>query len=153
MSTRIAIWCCPKRSRRRGATAPRLTLEILCARLVLPAVGVTDLDLLARVDHLERRLGELSAMGVAPTPAGVPPTATPAAADSPVKGGEATQETGGGPARSGPTGGGPARSGPTGSVGSRISRLAPGERRQRVTPLQRVTSARRSTTAQLKTPG
>ncbi len=118
----------------RGATAPRLTLEILCARLVLPAVGVTDLDLLARVDHLERRLGELSAMGVAPTPAGVPPTATPAAADSPVKGGEATQETGGGPARSGPTGGGPARSGPTGSGPARsgprrISDIAPSTRR------------------------
>ncbi len=50
----------------RGATAPRLTLEILCARLVLPAAGGNDLDLLARLDHVERRVGELSALGVGP---------------------------------------------------------------------------------------
>lgn len=50
----------------RGATAPRLTLEILCARLVLPAAGGNDLDMLARLDHVERRVGELSALGVGP---------------------------------------------------------------------------------------
>ena len=48
----------------RGATAPRLTLEILCARLVLPQVGATNLDLLARIDRLERQAAEVSALGV-----------------------------------------------------------------------------------------
>jgi DNA polymerase-3 subunit gamma/tau len=117
----------------RGATAPRLTLEILCARLVLPAVGGTNLDLLARVDHLERRLGELSAMGVAPAVVGVPPAAMPAPADSPATVGEAdaTQAAGArstrvGSTRDGSAGGGPARSGPR-----RISDIAPSTRRTR----------------------
>ena len=48
----------------RGATAPRLTLEILSARLVLPPTGGVDLDLLARLDRLERRVGEFSGIGV-----------------------------------------------------------------------------------------
>ena len=47
----------------RGATAPRLTLEILCARLVLPEAGANDLDLLARIDRMERRLSEATALG------------------------------------------------------------------------------------------
>lgn len=47
----------------RGATAPRLTLEILCARLVLPEASGNDLDLLARIDRMERRLSEASALG------------------------------------------------------------------------------------------
>lgn len=47
----------------RGATAPRLTLEILCAKLVLPPASGTDLDLLARLDRAERRIGELVAFG------------------------------------------------------------------------------------------
>ena len=46
----------------RGATAPRLTLEILCARLVLPEAGTSELDLLARIDRVERRLGEATAL-------------------------------------------------------------------------------------------
>ncbi len=54
----------------RGATAPRLTLEILCARLVLPQAGGDDLDLLARIDRLERRSAELAA--VAPAAAAAP---------------------------------------------------------------------------------
>ena len=47
----------------RGATAPRLTLEILCARLVMPETGGNDLDLLARIDRMERRLSEAAALG------------------------------------------------------------------------------------------
>lgn len=67
----------------RGATAPRLTLEILCARLALPPSGAVDLDLLSRIDRLERRFGEVAALGVAPSTAvasGPPPLAPPTAA-------------------------------------------------------------------------
>jgi DNA polymerase-3 subunit gamma/tau len=119
----------------RGATAPRLTLEILCARLVLPAVGFTDLDLLARVDHLERRLGELSAMGMTAVPAETAPAARPAHAEPPATGGErqsrdprVSQRGGGSSAggmarevrRDGPTTSGAARGAPR-----RISDIAP----------------------------
>jgi len=55
----------------KGATAPRLQLELLCARLLLPAVDDTDAGLLARLDRLEHRvsyLGEGAAAPVAPSP-------------------------------------------------------------------------------------
>jgi DNA polymerase-3 subunit gamma/tau len=40
-----------------GATSPRLQLELLCARLLLPAADDTERGLHARLDRLERRLG------------------------------------------------------------------------------------------------
>ncbi len=73
----------------RGATAPRLTLEILCARLALPPTGEIDLDLAARIDRLERRVSELTGLGAAavasPPPRShqEPAVATPAAAEAP----------------------------------------------------------------------
>ena len=63
----------------KGATAPRLQLELLCARLLLPAVDDTDAGLLARLDRLEHRvsyLGDGAAAPIAPAP---PRVAAPAA--------------------------------------------------------------------------
>ena len=40
----------------RGATAPRLLLELICARVLLPGADHTTLGLGARLDRLERRL-------------------------------------------------------------------------------------------------
>ncbi|MDR0990606.1 MAG: DNA polymerase III subunit gamma and tau [Propionibacteriaceae bacterium] len=40
----------------RGTTAPRLQLELMCARMLLPGADVTDRGLHARLDRLERRL-------------------------------------------------------------------------------------------------
>jgi DNA polymerase-3 subunit gamma/tau len=40
----------------RGATAPRLLLEVVCARLLLPSAGDTDSALLQRVERIETRL-------------------------------------------------------------------------------------------------
>ncbi|HET9654383.1 MAG TPA: DNA polymerase III subunit gamma and tau, partial [Kineosporiaceae bacterium] len=40
-----------------GATSPRLQLELLCARLLLPAADDATRGLPARLDRLERRLG------------------------------------------------------------------------------------------------
>ncbi|WP_106181452.1 DNA polymerase III subunit gamma and tau [Prauserella shujinwangii] len=40
----------------RGATAPRLLLELLCARMLLPAVSDSEEALLQRLERLERRV-------------------------------------------------------------------------------------------------
>ncbi|RJQ85806.1 DNA polymerase III subunit gamma and tau [Amycolatopsis panacis] len=39
----------------RGATSPRLVLELLCARMLLPSVTEAEKALLARIERLERR--------------------------------------------------------------------------------------------------
>jgi DNA polymerase III subunit gamma/tau len=41
----------------RGATSPRLQLELICAQVLLPAAAMGDAGLLARLERLERRLG------------------------------------------------------------------------------------------------
>ena len=41
----------------RGTTAPRLHLELMCARVVLPGADVDDRGIHARLDRLERRIG------------------------------------------------------------------------------------------------
>jgi DNA polymerase III subunit gamma/tau len=63
----------------RGATAPRLLLELICARVLLPGADHGVDGLAARLDRLERRL---SVSGV-PTPAPAP-AAEPPAQDRPV---------------------------------------------------------------------
>ncbi len=40
----------------RGATAPRLLLEVMCARLLLPSASDTEAALLQRVERIETRL-------------------------------------------------------------------------------------------------
>lgn len=60
----------------RGATAPRLLLEVICARMLLPAATDSDAAALQRLEHLERQF----ASGAVPSaPAGAP-AAGPAAA-------------------------------------------------------------------------
>ena len=59
----------------RGATAPRLLLELICARVLLPAASDDEAGVLVRLERLERRFG---IAGDAPSP-----TATRAAATSP----------------------------------------------------------------------
>ncbi len=58
-----------------GATSPRLQLELLCARILLPSADQTERGIAARIDRVERRLsygGALPAPGGAPVPAGAP---------------------------------------------------------------------------------
>lgn len=52
----------------RGATSPRLLLELICARILLPAAYEDEASLLARLDRLERQAsqGGLPAAGGAP---------------------------------------------------------------------------------------
>ena len=48
----------------RGATAPRLLLEVVCARLLLPSASDTESALLQRIERIETRI-ELSVPGAA----------------------------------------------------------------------------------------
>lgn len=56
----------------RGATAPRLLLELICARVLLPGADHSTEGLGARIDRIERRInagGSMPAQASAPTPA------------------------------------------------------------------------------------
>lgn len=53
----------------RGATTPRLLLELICARVLLPAADLDANGLAARMDRLERRM---SMGGATPAPAAPP---------------------------------------------------------------------------------
>ncbi|MFZ3454378.1 DNA polymerase III subunit gamma and tau [Arthrobacter sp. 7Tela_A1] len=52
-----------------GATSPRLHLELLCARVLLPAADQSERGTAARVDRIERRLSYAGDSGSAPAPA------------------------------------------------------------------------------------
>ncbi|WP_198652179.1 DNA polymerase III subunit gamma and tau [Nocardioides allogilvus] len=61
----------------RGATAPRLLLELICARVLLPGADDTSDGVMARLDRIERRL---DVSGAVSTPADRPARPTAAAA-------------------------------------------------------------------------
>jgi len=65
----------------RGPTAPRLLLEIMCARVLLPAADDSTEGVQARLDRLERRLSVSAAAVATPTaqPSAEPVPAPPAA--------------------------------------------------------------------------
>jgi len=64
----------------RGATAPRLLLELMCARILLPGLDDTAAGVGARLDRVERRL---SVVGTPSPPPGQPGAAPLAPASSP----------------------------------------------------------------------
>lgn len=64
----------------RGATAPRLLLELMAARLLLPGAESDPQALAARMDQLERRVGS-----GAPAATATPPQAPPARSGRPPK--------------------------------------------------------------------
>jgi DNA polymerase-3 subunit gamma/tau len=70
----------------RGATAPRLQLELICARVLLPAAD-GDGGLVPRLERLERRVAiagaPAAAVAAVPQEAGKPATATSPARPSP----------------------------------------------------------------------
>ncbi|MFD4508360.1 DNA polymerase III subunit gamma and tau [Streptomyces sp. NPDC058457] len=89
----------------RGATSPRLQLELICARVLLPAAYGDERSVMARLDRLERGVnfsggGGAPAMGYvpgpevhlqppAPAPGSVPQGGGPAAARAAARGGAA----------------------------------------------------------------
>ena len=78
----------------RGATAPRLLLELICARVLLPAVGDDEASLLVRLERLERRFAIAGDAATAAAPvvsrpapaAPVAETRPPATAPAPTDG-------------------------------------------------------------------
>jgi len=46
-----------------GATSPKLQLELMCAKVLVPASDKTEVGSLARIERLERRLGVAAATG------------------------------------------------------------------------------------------
>ena len=71
----------------RGATAPRLLLELMCSRILLPGADDSTEGFQARLDRIERRLA------IDPSAAAIPTAAIPAAAISAVeRGGAPTSE-------------------------------------------------------------
>jgi DNA polymerase-3 subunit gamma/tau len=80
----------------RGATAPRLLLEVVCARLLLPSASDTESALLQRIERIETRLtmsipaaeaAPVAATQVAarPRPATRPPVVAEPRAESPAE--------------------------------------------------------------------
>ncbi len=59
----------------RGATSPRLLLELMCAQVLLPAAATDERSLLARLERLEAGAATARA-GTAPAPAQVPAAAS-----------------------------------------------------------------------------
>ncbi|MFL6062538.1 MAG: DNA polymerase III subunit gamma and tau [Marmoricola sp.] len=52
----------------RGATTPRLLLELICARVLLPGADDTVDGVTARLDRMERRIGMTGEVSTAPAP-------------------------------------------------------------------------------------
>jgi len=69
----------------RGATAPRLLLELICARVLLPGSEESERGVLARLERLERRgdvvLPDAPVRSAAKSPVAAPATAPIAAAE------------------------------------------------------------------------
>jgi DNA polymerase-3 subunit gamma/tau len=62
----------------RGTTAPRLHLELMCARVLLPGADVDNRGIHARLDRLERRLGVVgSTTSTEPVGKGASTSSTP----------------------------------------------------------------------------
>jgi DNA polymerase-3 subunit gamma/tau len=77
----------------RGTTAPRLHLELMCARVLLPGADVNDRGIHARLDRLERRLGVVgTATSAEARPAATSAQPTPAS-PAPVEGQASTSST------------------------------------------------------------
>jgi DNA polymerase-3 subunit gamma/tau len=76
----------------RGATAPRLHLELICARVLLPAADDAERGLGARLDRLERRMAIPGTTSEQPGPAATPPAQLEPVAAEPEPAGPAASE-------------------------------------------------------------
>ncbi|GAA0404561.1 hypothetical protein GCM10009530_65810 [Microbispora corallina] len=71
----------------RGATSPRLLLELMCARVLLPAAEQGEAALLTRLERLERGIpagGQVLSIPVASAPVATPAATAPPASAPPV---------------------------------------------------------------------
>ena len=113
----------------KGATAPRLQLELLAARLLLPAADDSERGLAARLDRLER--GAAPATAGAPAAAAPAPTRTPPARRAATTGRTAGAPAAGSPSTTGPIADAPAADAPAADAPApppRLSSVAPSSR-------------------------
>ena len=61
----------------RGTTSPRLVLELLCARMLLPGASTGDAALLQRLERMERRMEIAGGPVAAPEPPRIPESRRP----------------------------------------------------------------------------
>ena len=80
-------------TRMNGATSPKLQLELMLAKVLVPAQDTSETGSLARIDRLERRMGLGGNAPVAPPAAGQPQAAAPASAPQSVPSAAVTWET------------------------------------------------------------
>ncbi|HKU04158.1 MAG TPA: DNA polymerase III subunit gamma and tau [Arthrobacter sp.] len=66
-----------------GATSPRLHLELLCARILLPSSEQTERGIAARIDRVERRLNYAGDAGIPATAATAPSAGAASGAQAP----------------------------------------------------------------------
>jgi DNA polymerase-3 subunit gamma/tau len=70
-----------------GATSPKLQLELMCAKVLVPSSDKTEVGSLARIERLERRMGVAQSPDAAPVqaaPVQTAPAQAPAAPAQPV---------------------------------------------------------------------
>ena len=84
----------------RGTTSPRLLLELVCARVLLPAASHDPSAVLARIERLERRF-DIAGAPAAPAPAvpPAPPPVPPPPPAAPVASGPRSGDVAPGPGR------------------------------------------------------
>ena len=80
-------------SRMNGATSPKLQLELMLAKVLVPAQDTSETGSLARIDRLERRMGLAGNAPVASPATGQPQAAAPASAPQSVPSAAVTWET------------------------------------------------------------
>jgi DNA polymerase-3 subunit gamma/tau len=80
-------------TRMNGATSPKLQLELMLAKVLVPAQDTSETGSLARIDRLERRMGLGGNAPVAPPAAGQPQAAAPASAPQSAPSAAVTWET------------------------------------------------------------
>ncbi len=111
----------------RGATAPRLLLELVCARMLLPATSDEFSATLQRIERLERRMLIADLPSSAPAPpqsaSSTAPAHTTAASGSP--GSAASGSAASGSAASGSPAGSAASGSPAGSAATPVNDSVP----------------------------
>ncbi|MET7807319.1 DNA polymerase III subunit gamma and tau [Micromonospora chersina] len=107
----------------RGTTAPRLLLELICARMLLPGVDDSAGGLLQRLERMERRLtlggAEPPSAAAGPAPVATAPEVRPATPAPTAAAAAPDQATAGTPAAAGA---------PTGAAAARAAAAAAGTR-------------------------
>ncbi|MFF4889437.1 DNA polymerase III subunit gamma and tau [Micromonospora chersina] len=120
----------------RGTTAPRLLLELICARMLLPGVDDSTGGLLQRLERMERRLtlggAEPSPAAAGPAPVAPAPEVRPATPAPTAAAAAPDQDTAGTPAAAGA---------PTGAAAARAAAAAAGTRSAPARPADPAASA------------